>query len=256
MTGTNTSVTRAMLLAAGKGERLRPLTDRIPKPLIPLGGEPMVFRVLTRLAAAGIREVHINTHHLGEQLPKAIGNGERWGLKVVWHPEAEILGTGGGLANALRESPQLADGPVLMINSDILADPDLPALIATHAAAHDPLATLVLRPDADAQKYGAIHTDDAGRIRRFLTTDTGGATREYMFTGIQVISPRLLKDLRDRHGAFAITEPYMHGLAAGEVLMAHIHTGYWSDLGTPERLMQAETDLAAGKVIAPPFPEG
>lgn len=250
------TVTRAMLLAAGKGERLRPLTDRVPKPLIPLGGQPMVFRVLTRLAAAGIREVHINTHHLGEQLPKAIGGGERWGLRVTWHPEAEILGTGGGLANALRESPGLGDGPVLMINSDILVDADLPALISAHAAANDPLATLVLRPDPEADRYGVIATDDDLRIRRFLTTDTGGATREFMFTGIQVISPRLLKDLRDRHGAFAITEPYMQGLAAGETLMAHIHTGYWSDLGTPERLMRAETDLTAGRLHAPPFPEG
>ncbi|MDH5527639.1 MAG: nucleotidyltransferase family protein [Nitrospirota bacterium] len=250
------SVTRAMLLAAGRGERLRPLTDRVPKPLIPLGGQPMVFRVLTRLAAAGIRQVHINTHHLGAQLPEAIGDGSRWGVRVVWHHEAEILGTGGGLANALNESPELADAPVLMINSDILVDADLNALIATHAAhpSGEPLATLVLRPDPAAEHYGVIATDDAGRIRRFLTTDTGGATREYMFTGIQIIAPRLLKPLAERRGPFAITEPYMQALAAGETLMGHIHTGYWSDLGTPERLMQAEADLTAGKLDAPPFP--
>ncbi|MDH4228882.1 MAG: nucleotidyltransferase family protein [Nitrospirota bacterium] len=249
-----TVVTRAMLLAAGRGERLRPLTDHHPKPLISLGGEPMVFRVLALLAAAGIREVHVNTHHLGEQIPATLGDGSRWGLRLAYHTEQVILGTGGGLANAIRESPQLAEGPLLMINSDILVDADLSAVIAHHVALHadsNTAATLVLRPDPQAAQYGAIATDDAGRIRRFLHLDTGGATREYMFTGIQVISPGCLTYLNPAGTVFPITDSYMAALRAGEHLAAFVHHGYWSDLGTPERLLQAEADLATGRVTFP-----
>lgn len=238
-------VTRAMLLAAGRGERLKPLTERVPKPLVPVGGRPMVAYVLDLLAAAGIREVHVNLHHLGARVPDALGDGAPWGLSLHYHPEPAILGTGGGLAAACRACPSLAEGDFVMINADLLTDVDLAAVIAAHRE-HSPLATLVLRDDPEAARYGIIGTDAGGRIRRFLEVNTGGAQREHMFTGIQVLSPQILA-LMPADGAFPVTDAYKAALKAGAPLMAHLHRGYWADLGTPERLRRAEADLVAGR---------
>lgn len=246
------SVCRAMLLAAGKGERLRPLTERIPKPLIPVGGRPMIHRILDLLAAAGIADIHINTHHLGEQLSGALGDGARWGVSLTYHPETEILGTGGGLLAARKACPAFADGPFVMINSDILTDIDLAPVIARHLE-DPPLATLVLRPDPDAERYGVIGADGDGRIRRFLKLDLGGARHDYMFTGIQVLSPEIF-DYMPGGGPFPITDSYLAALEDGASLGAWVHEGYWKDMGTPERLLEAEADLAAGRVAAPAAP--
>lgn len=238
-------VARAMLLAAGRGLRLGALTDDLPKPLVPLAGRPMVFYVLDRLQAAGVREVHMNTHHLGDRIPAAVGDGGRWGLSIRYHPEGEMLGTGGGLKAACRVCPSLADGPFFMVNSDVLTDVDLGAVAAAHTAA-PALATLVLRDDPEAARFGLIGTDDGGRIRRFLEVNAGGARRDHMFTGIQVLSPEILDFMPDG-GTFPITDTYKAALAAGAVLRAHLHGGYWADLGTPERLRAAEADLMAGR---------
>ncbi len=249
-----TQITQAMLLAAGKGLRLRPVTAKIPKPLVPVGGRPMVERVLDLMSEAGIRHVHMNSHHLGHLLPENLGDGSRWGFALDYHPEETILGTGGGLLGVKNECPQLvADGPFLMINSDILMDLDLEALLRDHLQ-HEPLATLVLRPDPRARDYGVIAPDDHGRIRRFLTVNTGGATQEMMFTGVQVLSPRIFEYMPDHGGEFPITDTYMKALAAGETLRAFVHHGYWNDLGTPARLMEAEADIAAGRVITERHP--
>jgi len=239
------AVTRAMLLAAGLGERLRPLTERTPKPLVPVGGRPMVFYMLDRLAAAGIREVHVNLHHLGRRVQDALGDGAAWGLALCYHPEKEILGTGGGLKAAATACPDLAAGPFAMVNADVLIDVDLKALCARHVA-EAPLATLLLRDDPDARRYGVIGTGADDRIRRFLDADLGGAVRERMFTGVQVLSPAILGHMPDR-AVFPITDAYKAALLAGERLMGPAHPGYWADLGTPERLLAAEADLAAGR---------
>jgi NDP-sugar pyrophosphorylase family protein len=238
-------VTRAMLLAAGRGERLRPLTERVPKPLVPVGGRPMVFYMLDLLAAAGIREVHVNLHHLGGRVQDALGDGTAWGLSLCYHPEKEILGTGGGLKAAAAACPALAAGPFAMVNADVLTDADVGALCARHAA-DSALATLLLRDDPEARRYGVIGTDADDRIRRFLDADTGGALHERMFTGVQVLSPGILGHMPDRE-AFPITDAYKAALLGGERLMGPAHPGYWADLGTPERLQSAEADLAAGR---------
>lgn len=238
-------VTRAMLLAAGLGERLRPLTERVPKPLVPVGGRPMVFYVLDLLAAAGIREVHVNTHHLGARVRDALGDGAAWGLALCYHPEAVILGTGGGLKAAAAACPALASGPFAMVNADVLVDADLGALCARHTAAL-PLATLLLRDDPDARRYGVIGTDAHDRIRRFLDADLGGTVRERMFTGVQILAPAILEYL-PAGAVFPITDAYKAALLAGERLLGPAHKGYWADLGTPERLRAAEADLVAGR---------
>jgi len=240
-----TPVTRAMLLAAGLGERLRPLTERVPKPLVPVGGRPMVHYMLDLLAAAGIREVHVNTHHLGERVADALGDGAAWGLSLCYHPEEKILGTGGALKAAATACPGLAAGHFAMVNADVLTDADLTALCVRHAA-EAPLATLLLRDDPEARRYGVIGTDRDDRIRRFLDADIGGAVHERMFTGLQVLSPDIFKHMPDR-GVFPITDAYKAALVSGERLVGPPHPGYWADLGTPGRLLAADADLAAGR---------
>ena len=244
-------VDTAMVLAAGRGERLRPLTDQVPKPLIPVGGRPMVEWVLERLAAQGIRTIHMNTHHLGERIPEALGDGARFGLKLIYHPEDKILGTGGGLLNARRCNPEMIAGPLLMVNADVLCDVDLNALVTQHRDT-GALATLVLRPDPNAAGFGILAYDHMGRIRRFLEVDTGPAANERMFTGIQVVSPGLFR-LMPAEGPFPITDTYKAALSGGYPLYAFDHLGYWNDLGTPERLLNAERDLAEGR-LHPPGP--
>lgn len=239
-----------MVLAAGRGMRLRPWTATTPKPLVPVAGRPMLYRVLDRLQQAGIRTVHLNHHHLGEQLTNALGDGSDWGLSLTTHGEATLLGTGGGLKNVLTLHPELQSAPLLMINSDVLTDLVLGDLFAHHLAS-GALVTLVLRPDPQAADFGVIGTDDTGRVSRFLTTVNGPVTAQYMFTGIQVIAPELLTQIAGRPGddeVFAITEPYMQQLADGGHMNSWIHHGYWADLGTPERLQRAEADIRAGRV--------
>ncbi|MBI5137700.1 MAG: NDP-sugar synthase [Nitrospirae bacterium] len=245
-------VDTAMVLAAGRGERLRPLTERVPKPLVPVGGRPMVAHVLALLARHGITRVHMNTHHLGERLPDALGDGRRFGVTVTYHPEDVLLGTGGGLLNARHHNPELADGPFVMINADVLCDVDLSAVIARHLQT-GALATLVLRPDPAQAAFGILAFDDGGRIRRFLEVDTGPAPHERMFTGIQVLSPGIFRLMPDG-GAFPITDCYKAALRAGMALAAFDHAGYWNDLGTPERLLNAEADIAAGRFVPPVAP--
>jgi len=240
----------AMLLAAGRGTRLAPLTDLRPKPLIPLGCAPMVAQVLERLAAHGIQNVHMNTHHLGEKIPPALGDGRDFGLTITYHHEPTLLGTGGGLLNAATTCPELAKAPLLMINADVLCDVNLGAVMAQHIDTA-PIATLVLRPDAKAAEFGILAYDHLGKIRRFLDLKTGAAANERMFTGIQVISPKLFDYMPKNGGPFPITNTYRAAMSAGETLLAYDHHGYWNDLGTPERLMQAEMDLVAGKINPP-----
>ncbi len=245
---THTAPATAMVLAAGRGERLRPLTDLRPKPLIPLGCRPMIGYVLDLLAAHGIRRVHLNTHHLGKQLPAALGDGADHGVTLHYHPETTLLGTGGGLRAALSGAPRMADGPLVMINADVLCDVNLTDVIAHHirTGAH---ATLVLRRDDDAERYGLLGYDHTGRIRRFLEVENGPADRLRMFTGIQILSPTFLHSLADRPEVFPITDCYKEMVAAGAPIFAWDHAGYWNDLGTPERLLAAEADLAEGRFI-------
>src|SRR5919108_2695 len=136
---------KALILAAGYGTRLRPLTERIPKPLLPVAGQPILVWNLLLLKRHGITDVVINLHHLGEQIVQAIGNGSRFGMRVAYSHEPTLLGTGGGIQQA---APLLKDGPFLVVNGDTLSACDLTELIAAHRAGKAS-ATLVLREDAD-----------------------------------------------------------------------------------------------------------
>ncbi len=210
---------RAMILAAGRGERLRPLTDRTPKPLIEAGGKPLIEYHLEGLAAAGFREVVVNTGHLGEQLPAALGDGERWGLHIHYSEEPpEALETGGGVFQAL---PLLGPGPFAVISGDIWCDYPLQRLRNVKCDR----AHLVLVPNPAHHPDGDFALN-GGRLR------SHGQPR-YTFSGIAVYHPRLFEGCEA--GRWRITKLLMDG-ADQYLVTGEVHHGAWLDSGTEERL--------------------
>lgn len=250
---------RAMVLAAGLGTRLRPLTGELPKCLVPVAGRAMIEYSLLLLKHYGIREIIVNIHYLGKKVEQHLGDGSRLGLDIRYSREQTLLDTGGGLLGA-REF--LDGGSFLVINSDVLIDLPLNDLIASHQS-RGAAATLVLRADAKADAYGAIETDRNGRICRFLnyrlpgskhTKDrrsaVGGrpsALRKYMFTGVQILEPRIFEYMQEP-GPFSLTKlTYPRMLLGGEALYGFSFRGYWQDLGTVARIGEAEDALNSKK---------
>lgn len=237
-----------MILAAGLGTRLRPLTDRLPKPLLPVASRPMIEYTLAWLVSAGIRQVMINLHHHGDLIRNALGSGERFGAEISYSEEPTILGTGGGLKRVERF---FADEPFLVINADILTAFDLNGVIHAHLAKR-PLATLVVRRDPDVARYGALGIDESGRIRRFLGRggESAAPLEDVMFTGIHVIDPRVLEALPPN--VFSpITDAYITIVERGDPIRGLLTDAPWIDIGTPERYRDAERLVAEGLIPAP-----
>lgn len=226
---------RAMILAAGRGERMRPLTDHTPKPLLPAGGKPLIVWHLERLAAAGIRDVVINHAWLGEQLPSQLGDGSRYGVRISYSAEATALETAGGIAQAL---PLLGTQPFLVINGDIWCDwasTQAHALAGElDAAQADAWLLLVDNPDHHPQGDFTLAAD--GRV------GTDGPQR-LTFAGIGLYRPSLFEGLP--RGTPAPLAPLLRlAMARGAVRGAH-HPGHWTDVGTPQRLAALDARLAA-----------
>ncbi len=236
---------KAMILAAGLGTRLRPLTNTIPKPLLPVAGTPLIVWNLLLLKRHGIQDVIINLHHLGPMIEQALGNGSRYGLRIQYSQEPVILGTGGGIKQA---EPNFSGQPVLVMNGDTLVEIDLEALW-TFYQRRNAAAALVLRPDPDAAKWGLVEVGEEGRIVRI--TGRGktepGTTRPRMFAGIHILHPRLLREV-PRGKESSIIDAYVAAIQRGDAVLGFDHEGYWSDIGTPERYAQAEHDAARGLI--------
>ncbi|WP_296696101.1 N-acetylmuramate alpha-1-phosphate uridylyltransferase MurU [Thiocapsa sp. UBA6158] len=216
---------KAMILAAGRGNRMRPLTDQVPKPLLEAGGRPLIQYHLERLAAADIRDVVINHAHLGEQIEAALGDGSRFGVHIRYSPEQTALETGGGIFKAL---PLLGPDPFLVINGDIWSDIDP---IGLHLAGTD-LAHLVLVDNPPHHPSGDFILT-GGRVRVEGDQDERERERRLTFSGVGVYSPSLFAGCRP--GAFALAPLLRDAMAQGRVGGEH-HRGYWLDIGTPERL--------------------
>jgi len=223
---------RAMILAAGRGERMRPLTDACPKPLLAAGGRPLIVWHLQRLAAAGFRRVVINHAHLGAMIEGALGDGARWGLSIAYSREREALETAGGIANAL---PLLGEGPLLAINGDVWCDFDFARArsIAGQMHAGSLLAWCVLVDNPPHHPQGDFGID-CGRL-------TDGAGARLTFAGIGVYDPRLFAGIA--RGARAPLAPLLREAAARGVAGAERHLGRWVDVGTPQRLAELDAQL-------------
>jgi MurNAc alpha-1-phosphate uridylyltransferase len=217
-----------MLLAAGRGERMRPLTDATPKPLLEAGGQTLVARLIERLAVAGFGDLVINHAHLGHKIEAALGDGARLGVRIRYSPEATALETAGGIAQAL---PLLGPGPFAAINADLHTDFPFAALRTVLRG--DDLAHLVLVDNPPHHPLGDFALAD-GRVR-----NAGAPT--LTFSGIGVYDPALFAGIT--RGAKAQLAPLLRRAAdAGRVSGAHFR-GRWVDVGTPERLAALDAEL-------------
>jgi MurNAc alpha-1-phosphate uridylyltransferase len=223
---------KAMLLAAGRGERLRPLTDRVPKAMVAVGGKPLIAWHLERLAAAGCGEAVINVSHLGQQIVDYVGDGARFGLRVNFSREPEPLETAGGIALAL---PLLGPGRFLLVNADIYCEIDFRRLLGLDLGAM--LAHLVLIPNPPHHPKGDF-TLERARI------GNDGASR-YTYAGVAVMSPALVSAVV--RGSKAQLVPYLRSAADAQRLSGELFAGLWQDVGTAQRLAELETQLASRK---------
>ncbi len=224
-----------MILAAGRGERMRPLTDRLPKPLLPAGGKPLIVWHLEALARAGFSKVVINTAHLGHLLPDQLGHGERWGLQIRYSAEMTALETAGGIAHALP----LIDAPsFLVVNGDIWTTFDF-ASLRSHKPAGDDLAHLVLVSNPSQHPRGDFALDATDQ-----RLHAAGADRR-TFSGIGCYDRRLFENLADGQPAPLaplLREAMQNGRVSGE-----FYAGIWHDIGTPERLSQLDDWLKSDR---------
>ena len=221
---------KAMLLAAGRGERLRPLTDRVPKALVEAAGKPLIAWHLERLAAAGCREAVINVSHLADKIVDAIGDGERFGLRIAYSREPEPLETAGGIAQAL---PLLGGAAFLLVNADIYCEVDFPRLLDTPLGAR--LAHLVLIPNPPHHPQGDF------ALERGMIGNQG--TPRYTYAGVAIMSPELVKPVK--RGAKAQLVAYLRSAADAGRLSGELFDGLWQDVGTLERLAELEAQLAS-----------
>ncbi len=238
---------KALIFAAGKGERMRPLTERTPKPLLIAGGKPLIAWHLEKLAALGVRDVVVNTAWLAEQFPATLGDGSHWGLRLHYSCEgAEPLETGGGMLHAL---PLLGDKPFLAINGDIWTDYDFASLPSEPAG----LAHLVMVANPAHNAHGDFGLDADGRLDPYPDSPSSNALHALTFAGIGVYRFELLSGWRavigDKAGAnetpprFGLT-PLLRAAMARKQVAGEPWQGAWTDVGTPERLAQLDELLS------------
>jgi mannose-1-phosphate guanylyltransferase len=235
-----------MVLAAGLGTRLRPLTDLLPKPAIPVAGLPLVQLAFARLRAAGARRVVVNAHHLAPVMERVAAEGAASaGVELAISREPTIAGTGG----ALREARALLAGAdaIVLWNGDILFDVDLAAVVVAHRKSQA-LSTLVLAPMPEGARYATVDVDRAMTVRRIAGIGPGGdALLPLHFTGVHVLSPALLDHVPASPFACDVNRLVYPPLLASGQVRGVVAGGYWNDLGTPERYLQANLDLLSGE---------
>lgn len=237
---------RALVLTAGLGTRLRPLTDDLPKPLLPVAGRPLVESTLERLWKVGCEAVALNLHYRGEQIRRRLG--DRFGdLPLVYSEEPELLGTLGALGQ-LRSFVGAAD-VVLVINGDSLCAWPLKGLVKRHLKRR-PMATLLLARRADPRRFGGgVGVDTGGRLVSFRSSGpaTGAAARHYVFAGAQAIDPESLSGVEAKP-ADIVRDLYEPAILAGEGIDGWVTGRRWHDLGTPKRYLDGLLDtLLAGR---------
>jgi NDP-sugar pyrophosphorylase family protein len=231
---------KGLVLSAGYGERLRPLTETIPKPILEVGGRPLIHYPLLMLKRAGITDVAINVHHLAAQVERALGDGSSLGLKITYSPERVLTGTGGPLA-VLRE--YFDNEPFVLLNCDTILDLDLARLIGFHRE-RGGMATFVLRAGADPDAYSRIECDSQGRIERMrlmagrtrgnfvdyprdLDAKVAGTLTPYMYCGVMVCEPEVFA-MTPATPPFSLMGDVFAPIAArGVPLYGYVHNGFF-----------------------------
>ncbi len=234
---------KAMILSAGLGTRLRPITYNIPKPLIPVLGRPIISYVINLLKRYGFRDLIINLYHLPQSIVDYLGDGSSLGVKITYSWEKELLGTAGAI---LEVESLLAQETFLVINSDILVELDLKDLLEFHYR-RKAATTLVVKVSKEAQNFGAIGLDKKSRVVSIVKLAVEDPYIEGIFTGISVMEPAIFKYI-SAGGDGLGDDVFPKMLLGGENLYGYTKVNYWLDIGTPKRLAQAEEDIKKGRI--------
>ena len=249
---------KALILAAGFGTRLQPLTNELPKSLFPVLNQPILEHTLHFLSSQGIKEIAINLHHRPEKIIDYFGNGKDFGVALHYSKEEEILGTAGGIK---KLQSFFQDETFLVINSDVFADINLNDVLKFHKEKKSKL-TLVVRQDPNMQKYKSIQLVEEGRIVHFLGKGIKNSdpVTQVMFTGIQIMEPDIFSRI-PKDEFCGTTEDVFPGMIQDELpVYGFLHNGYWIDMGTRETYIQAQVDALDGKLSLKTFssrnPEG
>jgi mannose-1-phosphate guanylyltransferase len=248
-------VTVAILLVGGKGTRLRPLTVRTPKPMVPAAGVPFLTHQLARARDAGVEHVVLATSYLAEVFEPHFGDGSRLGLRLTYVTEQEPLGTGGAIRNAAARLAAGPGDPVLVFNGDILTGLDIKALLGTHTATGADV-TLHLTRVPDPRAYGLVPTDATGRVTAFLEKPQ---TPEEIVTdqinaGAYVFTRSVIDTIPAGRPVSVERETFPGLLDAGAHLHGVVDDTYWLDLGTPEAFVRGSADLVLGRAPTPALP--
>lgn len=226
---------RAMILAAGLGTRMRPLTLTTPKPLLPVAGKPLIEYHIERLVAAGVTEIVINHAWLGEQLEAWAGDGHRWGASIHWSVETESLETGGGVLRALPQLSQQGE-PFLLINGDVFTNYPFASLLS-HSLAKGDLAHLVMTLNPAHHPTGDFQLQQGRVIEK--------GEMKLTFSGISLLTPQLFDGCHE--GKFPLA-PLLRNAMQSDRVSGEFFAGYWRDIGTPERLQDVSDDINKGRI--------
>jgi mannose-1-phosphate guanylyltransferase len=236
---------RAVILAGGEGTRLRPLTLALPKPVVPVVDRPFLRYQLDLLSQVGVEEVVFSIAYQPDRVRAVFGDGAALGKRIRYAVEETPLGTGGAVKNA---EPWL-DDTTIVFNGDVLTDVDLPAVVDLHRRTRS-AATLVLAPVPNPAAYGLVETDPDGRVRRFVEKpDPSQITTDTINAGIYVLDTTTL-GLMPPAVNHSIERAFFPALLArGDRVVAHVHRGYWIDIGTPEKYLQVHRDILGGRFL-------
>ena len=215
---------RAMILAAGLGERMQPLTADIPKPLLEVGGKSLIVHQVERLVAGGVTGVVVNHFYLGEKIQEALGNGSKFGIEILYSKEAIRLETGGGIIKSL---PKLEDESFIVVNADIWADFDFSKLQTLQP--RERLAHLVLVENSDHNPRGDFYINENGKVHE----EKKASDKRLTFSGISVLHKKLFEGYSIQPISLV---PLLQEAMANNLVTGEIHDGLWFDVGTPERL--------------------
>jgi len=233
---------KAMILAAGLGNRMRPLTDHTPKPLLCAGGKPLIEYHLENVQRAGIREVIINLAYLGEKIRAHFGDGQQFGLKITYSTEPEPLETGGAILHALE---LLGEEPFLLVNGDVWCDLEFAQFIqqpfAENKLTENQLGHLLLVPNPEFHPQGDFALASHGLL---LEDSEKTYPQRFTFGGISLLKPELIAHYPNKRQKFPLVEALRRAINNGQ-MTGQVHQGYWSDVGTPVRLHLLEDYLSA-----------
>ncbi len=239
---------KAMILAAGQGRRLRPLTDTCPKPMIPLGGKPLLEHVITLLAKHGFDQLVVNLHHLPQLIRDYFGDGSTWKVRLTYSPEEELLGTAG----AVRRMAAFFDQPLLVYYGDNLCNVDLTDFWTTHLR-RGGLATMGLHREDDPCRSGIVRLDEASRIVQFIEKPKADQVFPgYLINaGIYALQPQIFDWIPSQGASDFSRDIFPRLLTAGAPIFGHLLRGQLLASDTPERYAEAQAQIASGRFTLP-----